>query len=222
MKNQMTELERKRLLELAREYRKSGYEVIIEPNEKQLPSFIAPFRPDMIAWNTVESVVFEVKSQKTLSSSPELQDIARAVHGRKGWRFELVVTNSKDKDVVAAETEEILDYTEILSRLQEAQILSQQEFGEAAFIIAWSAAEAVMRKIAARERVAKDNSSFEYLSKNLYAQGILEKDQYETFLEAARIRNSIVHGYKEPRSLAKTFNKVVSITNKLLSEAALA
>lgn len=220
MKTQLTEQERKRLLELAREYRKLGYEVVLKPTEQQLPDFIAPFRPDMIAWNKTETVVFAVKSQKTLSSSPELQDIAKAVHGRTGWRFELVVTNSRDKDVVATGTEDVLDYNEIANRLQEAQILSQQEFGEAAFVIAWSATEAVMRKMAVSERITKEKSSFEYLSKNLYAQGLLEKDQYETLLEAALIRNSIVHGYKEPQSLGKTFNKVLSITNKLLSEAA--
>ena len=220
MKNQMTEPEHKRLLDLAREYRKSGYEVVLKPNEQQLPDFIAPFRPDMIAWNKTETVVFEVKSHKTLSSSPELRDIAKAVHGREGWRFELVVTNSRDKDIVTTVTEDVLDYNEIANRLQEAQILSQQEFGEAAFVIAWSATEAVMRKIAARERITKEKSSFEYLSKNLYTQGLLEKEQYETLLEAARIRNSIIHGYKEPQSLGNTFNKVVSITNKLLSEAA--
>lgn len=222
MKNNLNELEHRRLLELAREYRKLGYKVTIEPQAEQLPDFIAPFMPDMIASNNVETVVFEVKSQRTLSSSPELQDIAKAVHGRKGWRFELVVTNPRDKAVITTATDDILNYSEIQNRLQEAQILSQQEFGEAAFVIAWSATEAVIRTIAAREGITKERSSFEALSKSLYSYGVLEKDQYETLIEASRIRNSIVHGYKEPRSLARTFNQVISITQQMLKETATA
>lgn len=222
MKQQLSELEHRRLLDLAREYRKSGYEVVIAPTAAQLPTFIAPYTPDMVAWNNTEHVIFAVKSQKTLTSSPELQDMAKAIHGKNGWRFELVVTNPRDKDTIRTATENVLNQIEILDRLREAQVLSEQEFGEAAFVIAWSATEAVLRTLAVKERIAKGKDSFESISKNLFAQGILEKSQYETLTEAAKTRNSIIHGYKEPEMLSKTFHNVVSITKQLLREAATA
>ena len=62
MKYDFTELERRRLLALAREYRKLGYVVITEPTEEQLPDFLASLEPDMIAHNEQEDVVFAVKS----------------------------------------------------------------------------------------------------------------------------------------------------------------
>jgi len=222
MKQHMNELERKRLLELAREYRSKGYEVIIEPGTKQLPDFLAPSSPNMIAWNKEETVVFAVKSQSTLTASPELHDIAQAIYGRRGWRFELVVTNSRERGSILTATDEVLNDAEIKNKLQEAQLLSEQEFGEAAFVIAWSAAEAVMRNIAEKERIAKEKVSFASLSKNLYVQGVLDKPQYDVLTEASRVRNSIIHGYKEPGSLSSIFEKVVSITYELLTQSATA
>lgn len=56
------DIERRRLLELGREYRKLGYQVVLEPQREQLPAFLAPFQPDMLAWNDAESVVVEVNS----------------------------------------------------------------------------------------------------------------------------------------------------------------
>lgn len=220
MKQQLSELEHRRLLDLAREYRKSGYEVVIAPTAAQLPAFIASYAPDMLAWNNTEHVIFAVKSQKTLASSPELKDMARAIHGKNGWRFELVVTNPRDKDTIKTKTEHILNHREILDRLREARMLSEQEFGVAAFVLAWSATEAVLRTLAVKERIAKGKDSFESLAKNLFAQGILEKSQYETLAEAVKTKNSIVHGYEEPDTLSKTFKSVLSITEQLLREAA--
>ena len=59
---QITDTERRKLLEVAREYRKQGYEVVIEPREEQLPSFLHSFQPDIIARNNEETVVIEIKS----------------------------------------------------------------------------------------------------------------------------------------------------------------
>jgi Holliday junction resolvase len=147
MKHDFTELERRRLLELAREYRKLGYDVITQPDKDQLPDFLAMLQPDMIASNQQENVVFEVKSQRTLTASTELKDIAIAIQGKKGWRFELVVTNPREKDGIRTASDSLLNRSEVLYRLQEARHLSEQEHGEAAFLLAWSAAEAVLRNL---------------------------------------------------------------------------
>jgi len=212
--------ERRRLLELAREYRTAGYEVIVAPEAGQLPDFVAPYYPDMIAWNQQETVVFAVKSQKTLAASPELPAIAEAVHGRTGWRFELVVTNPRERATFVTATEQLLSPAEIQRRLREADFLAEQEAGEAAFLLAWSATEAVVRTLAVRERVAGEKDAFEFIVKNLFAHGILERSHYETLTEAVKVRNTLVHGYKEPQALATLLHRVIAVTGHLLNETA--
>ncbi|MFB0506541.1 MAG: hypothetical protein ACETWT_07405 [Thermodesulfobacteriota bacterium] len=58
-----------RIEAVAREYRKKGYDVTIEPSSHELPSFLQGFRPDIIARGENEIVIIEVKTQSTLSES---------------------------------------------------------------------------------------------------------------------------------------------------------
>jgi REase_AHJR-like len=92
---QTTAREHQRLLEVAREYRQRGYEVIIEPRSDQLPQFLASFRIDMLARGAEENVIVEVRTQESLSDAPELDAVAQALYDKPSWRFELVVTNPK-------------------------------------------------------------------------------------------------------------------------------
>ncbi len=218
MKHDFTELERRRLLELAREYRKRGYDVITEPTKEQLPDFLATLQPDMIARNEQENVVFEVKSQQTLSASPELKDIAQAVQGKKGWRFELVVTNPRDKADIKPNGNILLSRAEAFDRLQEARDLSEQEHGEAAFLVAWSATEAVLRKLVTTFGISSVRDNSELIVKNLFVQGFLNKEQYETLLEGVNVRNSILHGYQVSHPYANNFNKLLHTTEQIMNE----
>lgn len=218
MKNDFTELERRRLAELAREYRNRGYTVVTDPTKDQLPAFLSMFQPDMIARNAQESVVFLVKSQKTLAASPELDGIARAVQDKPGWRFDLVVTNPREKVGLATASDHLLNRAEVLTRLQESRELSAQEHGEAAFLLAWSATEAVLRTLAVKEKVSPERSTSEAITKNLFAYGLLDREQYETLLEGVKVRNSFVHGYQDPPAYAALLNKLQQLTQQLLNE----
>ncbi|CAN5563571.1 hypothetical protein BH10CHL1_BH10CHL1_07210 [soil metagenome] len=218
MKDDFSELERRRLLELAREYRKLGYEVITEPTQEQLPDFLATLQPDMIASNQQEHVVIEVKSQRTLTNSPELKEIANAIQGKNGWRFELVVTNPREKDWIKTTSDSLLNRSEVLYRLQEARHLSEQEHGEAAFLLAWSAVEAVLRNLVAKVAVSSEHATSESIVKNLFAYGLIDKEQYETLLAGMAIRNSIVHGYQDPHSYATSLHELFALTEHLINE----
>ena len=69
MKKTSVERGKKRQQAVAREYKKKGYEVVMEPGSSALPSFLAGFRPDLLARNENETVVIEIKPQETLSKS---------------------------------------------------------------------------------------------------------------------------------------------------------
>ncbi|MCU0490814.1 MAG: hypothetical protein MUD01_04470 [Chloroflexaceae bacterium] len=156
MTMQPLEREQQRLREIAREYRQRGYEVLLSPRADQLPDFLAPFQIDMLARNAAENVVVEVRTQESLAATLELDAVAVALHEKSNWRFELVVTNPKDPSTLAIKGATALDQTDFTYRLHEARQLSAQEHGEAAFLLAWSALEALLRTIARSEGIATE------------------------------------------------------------------
>jgi uncharacterized protein YutE (UPF0331/DUF86 family) len=213
------DIERKRLVEIAREYRKLGYEVILEPKRSQLPEFLASFQPDMLARNNIETVVVEVKSRETLSQSAHMAALASVIQQHEGWRFELVVTNPREKNarIRIQDINDLLTTQDIIYRLNEARTLSNKEHGEAAFLLAWSATEATLRRAASQHRISAEDSSIAIL-KNLFAQGVINEEQYNKLSHALSVRNSLAHGLRETKTSAAELKVLLVITEQMLSE----
>ncbi len=211
----LTAREQERLQDVAREYREQGYDVIIAPSRDQLPAFLAPFRLDMIARNDHETVIVEVRTQESLTQSPELDAIAQAVEDREAWRFELVVTNPKDSKLRLNRAAILLDRPDIAYRLQEGRQLSEQEHGEAALLLTWTAIEALLRRLAQEENILLPQDNLMYLVKSLFSQGLLDKEQYQILQEGLEARNTIIHGYQGTQSYATTLGKLLQVADQL-------
>ena len=211
-----TTREQQRLREVAREYRARGYAVILEPTPDQLPAFLTSFRIDMLARSAEENVIVEVRTQESLTDAPELDAVAQALHDQASWRFELVVTNPKDRAILQFKNAISLDYLDITYRLREARQLSDQEHGEAALLLAWSATEALLRVIADEEAIASTQTNPGQLAKSLFTYGVLDKQQYQTLQAGFQARNMVVHGYKEQQSFARTLEQVLHLADQLL------
>lgn len=213
------DIERRRLTEIAREYRKLGYEVILEPRRSQLPEFLASFQPDMLARNNTETVVVEVKSRETLAQSPDMQALAAVIQQHEGWRFELVVTNPRDKGtrIRIKDTNDLLTAQDILYRLNEARTLSDKEHGEAAYLLAWSATEATLRRAASHHHIPAEDSSVSIL-KNLFSQGVLNEEQYNKLSQGISARNSLAHGLKDTKISSSELHNLLLVTEQILSE----
>jgi hypothetical protein len=212
---QTTEREHQRLREVAREYRQRGYEVLIEPRPDQLPEFLAPFRVDLLARSTEENVIVEVRTQESLTDTPELDAIAQALHNKPSWRFELVVTNPRDRSSLQFKDATTLSHRDITYRLHEARQLSDQEHGEAALLLAWSTTEALLRYIADAEAIPVTQHNPSQVTKSLFTYGVLDKEQYQALQDGLQARNMVVHGYKERQSLADTVGKLLRVADQL-------
>lgn len=210
-----TTLEHQRLMEVAREYRKRGYHVIIEPRSEELPTFLASFQIDMLAQSVEENVIIEVRTQESLTHVPELDAIAQAIENEPSWRFELIVTNPKDRSLLQFKGATSLDLSDIIYRLSEARQLSDQEHGEAALLLAWSATEALLRSIADKEAISISRGTID-LVKSLFTYGVLDKEQYQILREGSQARNTVSHGYQEQSSLVNTLEQVLSVANQLV------
>jgi hypothetical protein len=141
-------LEREKVLQLAAEYRKEGYEVFFHPSSDDLPDFLKGYRPDLVLKRGNESVIVEVRSRFSLNSpsTQYLRYLAQVVEEHSDWRFELVMTNSEDI-IDSPNIEGSLQQSEIETRLQAARQLVSQ-YPESAILYSWSLVEATLRLVA--------------------------------------------------------------------------
>ena len=100
-------VDRRRIGQIADEDRSRGYKVVIEPTGATLPQFLADFHPDIIAYGPQDSVVVEVKVGTETAVSERYRELAERIRQQPGWRFSLVVVDSRS-DEMATLVEELL------------------------------------------------------------------------------------------------------------------
>lgn len=218
MATPVANIERERLLELAEEYRRKGYEVVFHPTLEDLPDFLKNYRPDMIARRGEEAVVIEVKSRSSLQSDSTqyLRNLAQAIEKRPGWRFELVMANPEEV-IYSPKAEGSLQKHEIESRLQVARQLTIQH-PESAILYAWSLVEATLRLVAEKEGLNLQRSDSLYLVKQLALEGVISKAEYQLLMNGLSLCNAIAHGFKTTQLTQDSVYELIHITEQLLKD----
>ena len=167
----ISSLERQRARAIAGEYRSKGYVVIEEPTQNQLPDFLSGYHPDLLVRKGDEARVVVVKSRASLAQEPQIRDLARLLHTKPDWNFELVLIGGKRADetflkVRMPSTEKIFS-----SGIQESERLLELEFSEAALLLTWSSAEATIRLLTAAEGIVLDRLTPVYILKQAVMYG---------------------------------------------------
>jgi hypothetical protein len=213
MTTSSTKLESRRVHELAREYTRRGFEVEVHPDRKSVPAFFGAYIPDLVAHRGDEHIAIEVKSRETLSSSKQLASIAKKLESHPGWRLELVVTNSTTSE---NNDRWSLDPYSAKRRLGEARNLLSKNFLEAAVLVGWSAAEAILRTKAEIEQIAIKDSQPRHLIKTLFSRGLLNKKDFQEFDRTFMERSHIAHGFEASKLSKKTVESFLNAVTRLI------
>ncbi|HDS00393.1 MAG TPA: hypothetical protein ENO22_02710 [candidate division Zixibacteria bacterium] len=216
MAQHKTDMERKRITAIAREYAEKGYDVNVSPNRDELPDFLQNYRPDIIATSYNENVVVEVKSGRNLVKSPYLPKLAKAIEENEGWRFEMVITNPRGKKEPIDDDIDVLTREDIIKRLEEIKHLLEIGQIEAAILLGWSAIEGTLRLMAMRERIKIKRRTASYLAKKMYNLGLITPDEYNILNEALELRNAVIHGYKTEKADSAVVEDMLTIIRELL------
>ena len=175
----------------AEEYRSKGYEVLLEAPLDFMPGF----RADLLVRKGDEARVIEVKSRPSLAADPKIGELARLIESMPGWTFELVLVGEPEK-VDSPEGARSFESAGILHRLEEAERSLQAELPEAAFLLAWSASEAVIRELLAAQGVSgKSITSPGYVLDQGVFHGVISRNDYDALTRMRKYRNAIVHGF---------------------------
>jgi hypothetical protein len=181
-----------RVHDIAQSYRERGYRVLIQPGEEQLPEFLRPFHPDVVAEGAEESVVVAIKSPARPRAAEYWERLARSTREHPGWRFELVLEGGTGLPRLPS-----LDQGEIEERLTEAQELVRLGKSTAALLTAWAAVEAALRLAAERSGTELPDYRPMTVIARLYMDGILGRDEYEELIQYLKLRNGAAHGFRE-------------------------
>ena len=175
----------------AEKYRGKGYEVAFEAPLDFLPGFSA----DLLVRKGDDVRVIEVKSRSSLAADPKISELARLIDSKPGWSFELVLVSEPEK-LDSPEGALSFESGRILQRIDEAERSLQTRLPEAAFLLAWSASEAVIRELLTGQGVSNTNitSPGYVLDQGIY-HGVISRDDYDTLTRMRKYRNAIVHGF---------------------------
>jgi uncharacterized protein YutE (UPF0331/DUF86 family) len=188
------ELENTELEQVAAEYRQRGYNVSVRPSSDDVPQFLTPLQPDLIATSANDNVVVEIKSSRDLTSGSLVQ-LAERVESQPAWRLELVVVNPSSTQEVPSYGVLVRD-DRVDDLLREAQSLNREQRYESAALLAWAAAEATIRRMAIASGVEVEKKSSGSVLKLIYALGLIDPEQYDNFARAMEFRNAFAHGFE--------------------------
>ena len=212
------DLEKRHARVLALEYRSRGYEVIEDPSQEQLPSFLTGYHPDLLLRKASEAVVVEVKSRGSLAKEPEIRELARLVRTQPGWSFELMVVD-KGEQLETPEDAHPFKREDILRGIEETERLLASGFAEAALLRAWSLAEATVRLLAEEEGLPVDRPTPQYMFKQAVMSGVISREDYRFLIQSQKHRNALVHGFTSSDFDANHVGSLTGMTKRLLQSA---
>ncbi len=195
----------------AEEYRNQGYEVTLEAPLDFLPGFYA----DLLARKNNEVRVIEVKSRSSLNAIPQIAELARIIDTKPDWNFELLLVGEPEK-IDSPEEATLYDAGNAMVRIEQAERALSSGLPEAAFLLAWSACEAVIREMLRAQGISEAGiSSAAFVLDQAVFQGLMSRKDYDRLTEMRKYRNAIVHGFSVDGFGEKTVKQLIKTVRRM-------
>lgn len=187
--------ESSRVRELAEEYLRRGYKVIVPSGPSDLPEFLkgSNYIPDLLVTSDAENLVVEVKTSNSLKGDKRLAAISEIVSKQPGWQFVFVLTNPKQQ-TSRRQLHIVSRWQELFDKSRHPSLLENPELSDAAFLLAWSALEGLLRS--EMDTQVSSNRKFKSslsLLRDAVIHGLLDREELPKLESFFRTRNSILH-----------------------------
>jgi hypothetical protein len=189
---------------VAERFRALGYTVTEETASDQLPDFIRVLQPDLIAIRDRDRVAVIIKLYEEDRPVPPRAALIKL--REEGWRLELVLASDLVARVTSAE--------DIAERLNAAVQLSDLQHDTAGLLIAWTAAEEVLRLLA--YRYAPELLERKVISPQMaFSAGLLSENQHRWLSSIFRLRNDAAHGPSPLNDIPQARDLILSLQELL-------
>jgi hypothetical protein len=197
-------------------YARQGYRVSVEPGPRELPEFLRTLAPDMIARRNGENVVVEIKTSSP-ASFEKIQQLARALEHRAGWKLQVVYVDLVDPEWTPPQTLPEID--ELSTLLDGLETSDAGDNARAQFLLLWSIIEAIARhRLASRDVSPTSRISSSALVKMLLTDGIIEEEEYAILRRGLAVRNAVAHGFLNQSVEPPLFNELRRLTRRFLGK----
>ena len=129
----------------------------------------------------------------------------------------VVPPEQPDKPAKAPSTQSLLNRQAIIDRLERANAFLRAGITDAAFLLFWVSIETLLKQLATRQDLPLERIPSSTLLKELFAPGILSRNDLEMARLALTIRNALVHGFKET-GVDQTAAEMARLAQQLLAE----
>jgi hypothetical protein len=211
----ITSLEKHRTSVIAEEYRSRGYAVIEYPSVEQLPDFLSSYHPNLLISKGNEAIVVKVKSRSSLAKDSEIRDLARLLHPKPDWNFELIIVED-ETPFGNLEEAQPFKQEDILQGIETAEKILESGFNEAALMSAWSTSEATVRLLIEAEGLALDRFDPPYILMQAATNGVISREDYNFLTKVMKRRNALAHGFKTVDFDPALVRELVGMTKRLL------
>lgn len=209
--------ENEKIDSLASSYTQQGFTVVKKPSVDDLPFDLGEYRPDLVATKGDVGLIIEVKPSASRISVDRFQLLAQEISKHPGWRFLLVTLEDVDSLDIPTTSRELPAWSQISTKLRQAQSLIAEGILEPALLYLWSIFEAALRKRAIAQHIPVERFPASRLLKQMYSQGEISVDDIDFFHEFMDRRNRIAHGASELiDSVAVT--KIFQSVDRLVTE----
>ncbi len=199
---------------MAAEYQAKGYKVTRDAPLEFLPGY----RADLLLEKGDEKKVIAVKARASLSANPAFRQFERIIKAQPGWSFELLVVGEPER-LAPAENPQPLDESGILNRLDQAETALDTGLPEAALLLAWAGAQALVRIMVEAEGVAiKRVTTPDYVLSYAVYLGAIDRDNADRLRQIAECRNSIAHGFEVSDFTGALVVELIAMVKSLLHE----
>jgi REase_AHJR-like len=186
--------DREKLVKVAAEYSRKGYEVVIEPQKQDLPDFLQSYQPVIIARQGNHNIVVEIASRHSPQFQHYLPSLTKEIEQHSDWQLDLVMTKSEES-ADSFHRSESLSLLEIQHRLQIAKGMLAQPL-ESVLIYVWSLGEATLRLLAQQENIALKSHATTNLVNQLVVEGAISRTEYQCLIDTLPLRNAAAHGFQ--------------------------
>ena len=200
----------------AEKYRSKGYVVSRDEVLDVLPGF----RADLVARKGDQVKVIEVKCRSTLTASPQVSEVAHLLNSKPGWTFELILVGQPE-ELESPRGARSIEGDSILQQIEQAEKVLESGFPAAAFLLAWSALEAVLRAMIEEEGISiKRVTTSGYVLTMAVIHGAISRDVYKHLAGMMKYRNAIAHGFSVDEFDADIVRDLIKTTRHFLGSDA--
>lgn len=198
---------------VARDYEQKGYRVVLEPSNEYLPEFLRDVKPDMVVMSEDSNIVVEFKSSGSTAENEQMRTIAQLIQAQPTWDFEVYFVGEDTKQ----DEGEVVNVETIKKDYETLEVLYKLDQNRAFLLLYFAVFEAVIRRYYPKFQSADTQKNVNSSIKDMYAKGVISKNEMETLDRLLDHRNRVAHGMRDRAVPRRTIEKAMEILKTLFN-----